>query len=95
MEEGTADSSEQHLLRQFLNALMMYVSAPSVSRGVIQGTVEQLLSDVMDAMIPDDMPDVDDRDRVRRGVNLAVLKLLETCDRNLLFTTLLEAALAQ
>eukprot|EP00173_Palmaria_palmata_P003519 Plantae.Rhodophyta-Palmaria_palmata.ctg3699.p1 GENE.Plantae.Rhodophyta-Palmaria_palmata.ctg3699~~Plantae.Rhodophyta-Palmaria_palmata.ctg3699.p1 ORF type:complete len:400 (+),score=61.20 Plantae.Rhodophyta-Palmaria_palmata.ctg3699:42-1202(+) len=41
------------------------------------------------------MPDVDDWDRVRRGVNLAVLKLLETCDRNLLFTALFNLLLVE
>lgn len=95
LEEGAADPGEQHFLHDYLNALMAYVSVPSVLRGVDQDAIVLLLSDVVDAMVPDNMPEVDDWDRIRRGANVVVLKVLETCDRNMLFTALFNLLLVE
>jgi hypothetical protein len=96
LEVGSNSRHETALLKKFLNALMAYVREPNVICSVGQSSIEQLLSDILDAMIPDEMPSIgDDWERVRRGVNLAVLKILETCDCNLLYTALFNLLLAE
>lgn len=95
LEVGPAVAHDAVLLKRFLNALMMYVREPHVLRSIDQRNIEMILSDVLEGMLPDFMESVEDWDRVRRGVNLAVLKILETCDCNVLFTALLNLLLAE
>jgi hypothetical protein len=94
LHNGSSSTLDPVLLKKFLNAVMAYVRVEDVVVNMEQHSLEQLLNDVLDAMIPDDIPAVQDWDRVRRGVNLAVLKVLESCDRNVLFSALFNLLVA-
>lgn len=94
IQEGTACEDDDFLLRKFLNAVMAFARQPHVIRRLDQPTVEAFLGDIMNAMLPDSMPGFENWDKVRRGVNMVVLKVLESCDQNALFAALLNMLLA-
>lgn len=93
LELHSAPSDEPSLLKRYLNALMSFARIPEVIQSVEQIVIERFLNDLLDTLVPPDVPDVVDWERVRRGINLVVLKILDFCDRNVLFSSLLNILL--
>lgn len=81
------------VLKSFLKGVIRFARESELLRQLDQMSVQSLLSDALDAMIPQAVDGVDDWDQVRRGVNLMIVKVLELCDQNLLFTAMINLLL--
>ncbi|CAN8069003.1 unnamed protein product [Agarophyton chilense] len=81
------------VLKSFLKGVIRYSREPNLLRRLDQTTVELLLSNALNAMVPQAVVGVEDWDQVRRGVNLMIVKVLESCDQNLLLTALINLLL--
>lgn len=94
VESGQPLEDDAAVLKSFLKGVIRFAREPDVLRRLDQCSVEFLLSDALNAMIPQQVDGVDDWDQIRRGVNLMIVKVLESCDQNLLFTAMINLLLA-
>lgn len=85
--EGNID--DPLILKRFLNAIMAYAREPEIIVKLNQEGMEMILNDLLHAMVPDDVRGIQDWKQVRRGVNLVLLKILEACTQNMLFSSLI------
>ncbi|KAI0567252.1 Armadillo-like helical domain containing protein [Gracilaria domingensis] len=81
------------VLKSFLKGVIRYAREPNLLRQLDQSAVELLLNNALNAMVPQAVAGVEDWDQVRRGVNLVIVKVLESCDQNLLLTALINLLL--
>eukprot|EP00177_Eucheuma_denticulatum_P001313 GFKZ01002380.1.p1 GENE.GFKZ01002380.1~~GFKZ01002380.1.p1 ORF type:complete len:2108 (+),score=298.31 GFKZ01002380.1:243-6566(+) len=93
LEQGTAASNDPAVLKSFLKGVIRFALEPQLLRRMDQGSVEQLLADALEAMIHQAVTGVEEWDHVRRGVNLTIVKVLESCDQNLLYTAMINLLL--
>lgn len=93
LEEQSALDDDPAVLKSFLKGVIRFAREPELLRRLDQEAVEILLGDALNAMIPQTVERVEDWDQVRRGVNLMIVKILESCDQNLLFTALINLLL--
>ncbi len=89
LEQSNGNGDDPLILKRFLNAIMAFAREPEVIVKLDQPGMESLLNDLLNAMVPEKVAMVEDWSQVRRGVNLVTLKILEACDQNLLFTSLI------
>lgn len=94
IESGQPLEDDAAVLKSFLKGVIRFAREPEVLRRLDQCSVEYLLSDALNAMIPQQVDGVEDWDQIRRGVNLMIVKVLESCDQNLLFTAMINLLLA-
>lgn len=94
LENGRALEDDAAVLKSFLKGVIRFAREPDLLRRLDQSALQYLLSDALNAMIPQKVPGVNDWDQVRRGVNLMIVKVLESCDENLLFTALINLLLS-
>lgn len=94
LESGSALDDDPAVLKSFLKGVIRFAREPKLLKHLNQSSAELLLSDALNAMIPQTVDGVEDWDQVRRGVNLMIVKVLESCDQNLLFTALINLLLA-
>lgn len=94
IESGQPLEDDAAVLKSFLKGVIRFAREPEVLRRLDQCSVEFLLSDALNAMIPQQVEGVEDWDQIRRGVNLMIVKVLESCDQNLLFTAMINLLLA-
>ncbi len=85
--EGNID--DPLILKRFLNAIMAYAREPEIIVLLNQEGMEKILNDLLHAMVPDEVRGIQDWKQVRRGVNLVLLKILEACTQNMLFSSLI------
>lgn len=93
LENGIPIEDDAAVLKSFLKGVIRFAREPELLRRLHQGAVEALLGDALNAMIPQTVDGVEDWDQVRRGVNLMIVKVLESCDQNLLFTAMINLLL--
>lgn len=93
LEQGTAASNDPAVLKSFLKGVIRFALEPQLLRRMDQSSVERLLADALEAMIHQAVAGVDEWDHVRRGVNLTIVKVLESCDQNLLYTAMINLLL--
>lgn len=89
IEGSQGNDDDPLILKRFLNAIMAFAREPEVIVLLDQFGMHKLLSDLLYAMVPDEVQRIDDWKQVRRGVNLVLLKILEACNQNVLFTSLI------
>lgn len=94
LQKGSAFGDDPAVLKSFLKGVIRYAREAPLLRQLDQSSVELLLTDALGAMVPQAVAEVDDWDQVRRGVNLMIVKVLESCDENLLFTALINLLLS-
>lgn len=94
LEGGNPLEDDAAVLKSFLKGIIRFSRVQELLRRLDQTSLEYLLSDALNAMIPQKVAGVADWDQVRRGVNLMIVKVLESCDQNLLFTALINLLLA-
>lgn len=93
LEQGQAVEDDPAVLKSFLKGVIRFAREPELLRRLDQASVERLLADALNAMIPQTVAGVEDWDQVRRGVNLMIVKVLESCDQNLLYTAMINLLL--
>lgn len=93
LESNSAEEDDPAVLKSFLKGVIRFAREPQLLRRLDQMAVERLLGDALNAMIPQSVDGVDDWDQVRRGVNLMIVKVLESCDQNLLYTAMINLLL--
>lgn len=89
LEQGSAAQGDPGVLKNFLKGAIRIAREPELLRRLDQNAVKCLLAEALNAMIPQMVNGVEDWDQVRRGVNLMIVKILESCDQNLLYTALI------
>lgn len=89
LERGLAAQGDPGVLKNFLKGAIRIAREPELLRRLDQNSVECLLAEALNAMIPQTVGGVEDWDQVRRGVNLMIVKILESCNQNLLYTALI------
>lgn len=94
LQTKSAFEDDPAVLKSFLKGVIRYAREPTLLRQLDQSSVEFLLGDALSAMVPQAVAGVEDWDQVRRGVNLMIVKVLESCDQNLLLTALINLLLS-
>ena len=93
LENGAAEEDDPAVLKSFLKGVIRFAREPELLRKLDQFSVESLLADALNAMLPQAVVGVEDWDQVRRGVNLMIVKVLESCNQNLLYTAMINLLL--
>lgn len=89
IERREGNEEDPLILKRFLNAIMAFARDPEIIVHLDQIGMENLLNDLLHAMVPDEVRGIEDWKQVRRGVNLVLLKVLEACKQNMLITALI------